>query len=58
MSACAGLEGRDLACLIEIAGAVKRRNCSLQDVAGHATGDVLWLDRDSPVRNTARWQLG
>jgi hypothetical protein len=41
MSACAGLEGLDLGCLIEIDGPVKRRNCSLQDVAGHTTGGDL-----------------
>jgi hypothetical protein len=38
MSARAGLEGLDPACLIEIDGPVKLRNCSLQDVAGHITG--------------------
>jgi hypothetical protein len=41
MSACAGLEGLDLACLIEIDGPVKRRNCSVRDVAGHTTGGGL-----------------
>ena len=38
MSACAGLEGLDLGCLIEIDGPVKRRKSSLQEVAGHTTG--------------------
>jgi hypothetical protein len=41
MSACAGLEGLDLGCLIEIDGPVKRRKGSLQDVAGHTTGGGL-----------------
>jgi hypothetical protein len=41
MSACAGLEGLDLGCLIEIDGPVKRRKSSLQDVAGHTTGGDL-----------------